>query len=491
MEPILIFSVLIFAGSLVLLAYLFIIWKKINELSGQEKDARGQSINLEAQLQECQKILREEIAKAKNALQLKSEELTAIGEELEKFRSAAVGRELRMTELKKLILVRQNGKEDKAEPGSILLPHVKLEDSEAAMLNLLEDVKEAQENAEEEKKRTLAVIGGLTDGILVFDDVGKVSLANRKAEEFLGLKSSDLAGKTAGELSKTPPLSFLSEILLQGQERSPRKDLVLRGDLIVEVSCLPLFLDGQRLGLIVVMHDVTRERLVEKIKTEFVSLSAHQLRTPLSAIKWTLKMVLEGDLGKLTKEQAELLQKSYQSNERMIRLINELLEVTRMEDGKYLSNPIPTRFESIAESTVNFFQEEAGHKSLKLVYDKPETALPAINIDVEKMRIVMANLLDNAIRYTLPGGQVTVSLKYDKKGIECSVRDTGIGIPENQAKRIFERFYRGSNAIRMETDGSGLGLYIAKNIIEAHGGKMWFESKENIGSTFTFWLPEA
>ena len=259
-----------------------------------------------------------------------------------------------------------------------------------------------------------------------------------------------------------------------------------------------LELPNHRKGYLLVLRDVTRERLVEKMKNEFVALAAHQLRTPLSAIKWTLKMFLEGEMGKITKEQAEILEKGYRSNEHMIRLINELLEITRIEEGRYIEHPVETHLEPLVESVVNSFKEEAEQKGVSLVYKKPTEPLPKVRIDTEKIRQVIINLIDNAIRYNKKGGKVTITLKYvtkkiddltGEKWIECEVKDTGIGIPKDQQRRIFERFFRGSNAIRKETEGSGLGLYISKNIIEAHEGRLWFESEEGKGSTFIFSLP--
>lgn len=225
------------------------------------------------------------------------------------------------------------------------------------------------------------------------------------------------------------------------------------------------------------------------MKTEFVSIAAHQLRTPLSAIKWTLKMFLTGDLGKITKEQADFLEKAYQSNERMIGLINDLLNVTRIEEGRYLYKPIFVDFEDLVQSVIKPFKEEIKRKKIKFEFKKPSKKPPKVKVDKEKIALVIQNLIDNAIKYTLTGGKITVRLKYTKKQLEFSVQDTGIGISKDQQSRIFTKFFRGAKAIRMETEGSGLGLFIAKNIIEAHGGKIWFESEEGKGSTFSFSLP--
>ncbi|PIR01808.1 MAG: hypothetical protein COV63_03045 [Candidatus Nealsonbacteria bacterium CG11_big_fil_rev_8_21_14_0_20_37_68] len=229
--------------------------------------------------------------------------------------------------------------------------------------------------------------------------------------------------------------------------------------------------------------------MIERMKTEFVSLSAHQLRTPLSAIKWTLRMLLDGDLGEITKEQKEYIGKTYESNERMIDLINDLLNVTRIEEGRYLYEPTLTDFQAIVQFVINSFKEEIKKKRIKFEFKKTEEKLPEVKVDVEKMRLAVQNLLNNAISYTPSGGEVTISLKYDKDKIEVAVKDTGIGIPQDQQERVFSKFFRATNAIRKETKGTGLGLYIAKNIIEAHGGKIWFESKEDKGSTFYFTLP--
>ena len=227
------------------------------------------------------------------------------------------------------------------------------------------------------------------------------------------------------------------------------------------------------------------------MKTEFVSLAAHQLRTPLSAIKWTLRMLLDGDLGKITEEQKDFIEKTYSSNERMINLINDLLDVTRIEEGRRLYKPVLTDFEPICQFVINSYKEEIEKRKLKLEFKKPEKKLPQVMLDVEKIRLVIQNLLDNAARYTPSGGQVTISLKPTKgeKEIEFSIKDTGVGIPKDQQARVFSKFFRGANVMRMATEGSGLGLFITKNIVEAHGGKIWFESEEGKGTTFYFTLP--
>jgi len=243
------------------------------------------------------------------------------------------------------------------------------------------------------------------------------------------------------------------------------------------------------LGTLIILHDITREKTIERMKTEFVSLAAHQLRTPLSAIKWTLRMLLDGDLGKITEEQKDFIEKTYKSNERMITLINDLLDVTRIEEGRYLYKPVLADVEPIVQFVTNSYQEEIKKKKIRFEFKKPEEGLPKIKLDVEKIRLAIDNLIENAIRYTPAYGKVMVSLEHKKGGIEFSVKDTGVGIPKDQQGRIFTKFFRAANVMRMATEGTGLGLFITKNIIEAHGGKIWFESEEGKGTTFYFAIP--
>ena len=364
-----------------------------------------------------------------------------------------------------------------------------LEESRIALMNMLEDVEEARGKMEEEKNKTLAVITNFADGILVFDKENTLSLINPQAEDFFKVKRKEIIGKSITELGTFPTIK--SVVTLAGKEIKGifRKEVQIKENLVLEVSTIPIMREEEELGALIILHDITREKMIERMKTEFVSLSAHQLRTPLSAIKWTLRMLLDGDLGVITDEQRDFIEKTYKSNERMISLINDLLDVTRIDEGRYLYKPILTDLEPICQFVINSCQEEAERKKLKLKFKKPEEKLPKAIVDVEKIKLAIQNLLENAMRYTKSGGEILVSLRHLKKEIEFSVRDTGIGIPKNQQARVFTKFFRAANVIRMETEGSGLGLFITKNIIEAHGGKIWFESEEGKGTTFYFTLP--
>lgn len=222
-------------------------------------------------------------------------------------------------------------------------------------------------------------------------------------------------------------------------------------------------------------------------KTEFLSLASHQLRTPLSAIKGYLSMVMEGDFGKLQKETETAIKNVYQSNERLIALVNDLLNITRIEAGKLEYHSRETDFGKLVEGVIKELEMTAKTKGLEL--KQKLSKLPLINIDPDKIRQVLMNLIDNALKYTEKGNVVVHAKKVDGH-ILVEVKDTGIGISRDKTENLFEWFSRGKGALRLDSGGFGLGLYIAKKIIEKANGKIWAESPgENKGSTFTFSLP--
>lgn len=235
------------------------------------------------------------------------------------------------------------------------------------------------------------------------------------------------------------------------------------------------------------------ERLSEldKVKTEFISVAAHQLRTPLSAIKWTLSLLIDENSENLTTEQRSLLLKGYESNERTINLINKMLVVTRIESGKMEYDLAFIHIEDLIDATLLDFAGDVETHHIRLEFQKPDTVLPYIHADPGKIRAVIQSLVENALAYTNDGGTVTLSATREGTFIRVSVQDNGIGIPAHQQHGIFNKFFRADNAVKAKTDGSGLGLFVAKNIVDRHGGTIGFESTEHIGTTFYFTLPVA
>lgn len=225
-------------------------------------------------------------------------------------------------------------------------------------------------------------------------------------------------------------------------------------------------------------------------KSHFVSVAAHQLRTPLSITKWTFRMLLGGDFGPLHTEQKKVLQRGFEVNEGMIRLVGDLLDVARIETGKFLYNFEFVSIAKILEEVVSSNKENASARDVKLTLGRTGTGeMPLLWLDKANIEIALQNLVTNAIQYTLPGGKVEVLYKKDKDAVKVSVKDTGVGIPKRQIGRLFEKFFRGDNVVRMQTQGTGLGLFIVASIIRAHKGQIGVESEEGKGSTFWLTLP--
>ncbi|MFA6251153.1 MAG: HAMP domain-containing sensor histidine kinase [Candidatus Paceibacterota bacterium] len=235
--------------------------------------------------------------------------------------------------------------------------------------------------------------------------------------------------------------------------------------------------------------EVERVKKISETKSDIISITAHQLRTSLSALKWILKMFIDEDVGKLNNEQNELIKKAYNSNERMLLLVNDLLTLNHSEDAS-----IPYKFKKIdiiylIEQTLFEFSGETNKKEIELIFLKPDMQIPLINCDEQMIRVVFQNLIENAIKYSNKDGKIFISVGQKDNNVQISVHDTGIGIKNEDKENIFKKFFRSPNAIEKDAIGSGLGLFTTKNIIEKHNGKIWFENGEGGGTTFFVVLP--
>lgn len=234
-----------------------------------------------------------------------------------------------------------------------------------------------------------------------------------------------------------------------------------------------------------------KEQAVNRLKTEILSIAAHNLRTPLTAAKWSLRMILDKELGEIaTPEQKKMLGNIYTSNENMISLINDLLDVGRIEEGQFNYSWSYNNIGEVVNTVMESSGSKTGRSGLKVVYHRPEKPLPKIRMDLQKMVSVVGNLLDNALKYT-PEGKVEVSIFYkeDPPRVVFEIKDTGIGIPKIEQKKLFSKFFRASNVLGLDIRGTGLGLFIAKEIVKKHKGKVWFKPRKEGGSIFGFSLP--
>jgi signal transduction histidine kinase len=261
------------------------------------------------------------------------------------------------------------------------------------------------------------------------------------------------------------------------------------GEVVFKVRTVKVTDDkGADIGVMKIFNDVTREQNLDRMKSEFISIAAHQLRTPLSSIKWVIKMVLSGDAGDLNEEQAELLDKGYKSNERMIGLVNDMLDVSRIEEGRFGYDFAVENFTETLDIIIETLSSQISEKHIKFKVDKPKK-LPKVEMDKKKMSLVLQNLLENAVKYTPEYGRIEVILEPGEKFLRVRVKDNGVGIPAEDQAKLFSKFFRANNVIRMQTEGSGLGLFIVKNIIQKHGGDITFTSEEGKGTEFAFTLP--
>jgi len=227
---------------------------------------------------------------------------------------------------------------------------------------------------------------------------------------------------------------------------------------------------------------------VNKQKTEFVSVASHQLRTPLGAIRWETELLLSKMGEGLNEKQRSGIANINILAGRMTRLVNDLLDVTRIDQGRMLLKKEEVDMEKNVSETIDELASLAQSKDLQVIFNKKGKIRKVLGDD-ERLGLVLENLLSNAIKYTKNGGKIEATLSMYDGYVVFKLKDNGVGIPKNQQKQVFEKFFRSNNVVKYQTEGTGLGLYIAKNIIEQSGGKMWFQSKEHVGSVFSFSLP--
>src|SRR6056297_278443 len=364
----------------------------------------------------------------------------------------------------------------------------KMSQTTSALLNILEDNEKARKVAEKEQRKTAAIINNFVDGLITLDENNKISVVNPKAKEKFNLK--DVSGRPISVLEDNELMKPILEVIMEGDQikEVEKRRIELEPETTIEITTV-LIGETPADQWLIVLRDVSRDVLIQKMKTEFVTVAAHQLRTPLSAVKWSLSMLEEA--GDLNKKQKKILEKTYKSNEKLINLINDLLSVSQIEEGRFLGKTKEQSLIPVVREVIENHEAELEKENIDLQFKvklAQSEKMPLVEIDQEKMKIALDNLITNAINYSPEGEKVMVSLEQQEE-LKLMIKDNGIGIPKEQQKRVFERFFRAKNALKKITEGSGLGLFITNNIIEAHNGDIWFESKEGQGTTFYVTLP--
>lgn len=345
-----------------------------------------------------------------------------------------------------------------------------------------------------------ALFNSMGDGAIATDEFGRVVRINPVGLRLLGYKESEVLGewfpKVVVALDETrTPISLLdrpiTKAFLTGKTISDQllyrtKDGEHRP---VAVTVSPILLDGRPLGAIEVFRDVTLEREVDRMKSEFISLASHQLRTPLSAIKTYSHMLIDGFMGELTKPQQKAMDTILSASDRMNELINLLLNVSRIEGGNITLNIKRHSLNQLLHELKKELTLQAREKEISLDFKIPKTDIH-VRTDNLIVKEVLTNLITNAVKYTPEGGTVTIRLRAKENSAVFAVSDSGIGIPKYSQDHIFSKFFRAQNVMRTETTGSGLGLYLVKGLVDNLGGTIWFKSEENVGSTFYLELPK-
>jgi PAS domain S-box-containing protein len=354
-----------------------------------------------------------------------------------------------------------------------------------------------------EASRSTAMLEGVADGVLVTDNNSIITLFNDGAETILKLKREQIIGKSLDEfigLFGGAAQSWMgtirewsTDLNVQSEGTMYSERLNLEDGRVISIHLAPVSDPKEFLGTVSIFRDITHEVEVDRLKSEFVATVSHELRTPMTPIKGYVEFLLMGGAGELNEQQVQFLDIIKSNIDRLSTLVNDLLDVSRIEAGKVALSFQPIDIMDLLEEvTKNFLQqaEEDDERSVDFEINTPKD-LPSVYGDVDRVRQILSNLLDNAYKYSPPGSKITINLAKSDSEIQVDIRDEGIGIFPDEQERIFERFYRGENHLVMATAGTGLGLSIVKELVEMHNGRIWVTSSgvPDEGSTFSFTLP--
>jgi PAS domain S-box-containing protein len=365
-----------------------------------------------------------------------------------------------------------------------------------------EDLGTMLRNQQVETSRSKAILEAVADGVLVTDTNRHISLFNASAERILGLERSRVLGfsmeqflglfgraaqrwlDTINHWSQDPNAYQAGEIFAEM--------ITLEDGRVISVQLAPVILRTDFLGTVSIFQDITHQVEVDRLKSEFVATVSHELRTPMTSIKGYVEILLMGAAGALSEQQAHFLQVVKMNTERLAVLVNDLLDISQIEAGRVMLSMQALNLEEIADQAISELKRRSGDDQKPVTIEKEiQPGLPRVYGDIERLRHIFNNLLDNAYLYNSPEGRITVRMQKLETEVQVEIQDTGVGIPPGDHQRVFERFYRGENPLVLGVSGTGLGLSIVRNLVQMHNGRIWFESAgiPGQGSTFTFTIP--
>lgn len=357
-----------------------------------------------------------------------------------------------------------------------------------ALSGMSQTLKEKVRELAESKGRLEVVLANMESGVILVDRAGRINLVNRAARELLGVQERDAFGKSHVEIVKSYTLSqLIDQVLCTGKPGRGEISLIFPCERTLEVYSAPIFGDRQESrGVVVVLHDISEIRRLERVRAEFVANVSHELKTPVTAVKGFAETLLAGALYNYRAAE-EFVNIINEEAGRLSRLIHDLLELSKIESKEVKMQIETLELGSEVKRIVNKIMPQLQKKELGLGIDVPHKGI-VVQADRDRLEQVLINLLDNSLKYTPREGRVEVSIKERSDEVVVAVKDTGIGIPGEDLPRIFERFYRVDKARSRKLGGTGLGLAIVRHIVEAHGGRVWVESEVGKGSTFYFSL---
>ena len=369
-------------------------------------------------------------------------------------------------------------------------------------------LEESKALTERDKAKNEALLESIGEGILATDARGKIILVNPQAEFILGKKESDLVGQKLNmaqplldehgkeiDVAQQPSFKALTNRKFVQSARTRTIFYKKKNGNLTPISftATPVILRKKIIGVIQVFRDITKEAEIDRVKSELISLASHQLRTPLSAINWYAEALMKEEIGKVSKGQKKYLEQIYHANQRMVELVYDFLNVSRLELGTFSMQPSTINLLEVAQDVLREITPIIKQKKITVVhkYGKKNSSVLG---DKKIIRLILQNLVTNAVKYTQNKGTITIRINVTKSlsskdTLSIVVSDNGYGIPKEQQAKIFTKLFRADNAAKLDTKGSGLGLYLVKSFVEFCKGKIWFTSKENKGSVFHVLLP--
>lgn len=370
--------------------------------------------------------------------------------------------------------------------------------------NMRQSLKISVENLGQERDRVKAIISSMGEGLFVVDKENKIVILNSMAEKMLEISMEKALGQNTSDVFEI----FKGDQKLLPEERPLAKTIESGQPFVADLNdnyyfqtisgkkfpvtlATTLLLGSGATGAIVVFKDITEEKKLDQTKQSFISIASHQLRTPLTAIRWFSEMLNSGDAGELNKDQKDFVDQIYKGVLRLTDLVSVLLSLARVEGGRVKVEPILLNIVNFSKGIIQEVTPLLKEKNLTIELVESKKSFPEIFLDPSLLRQVILNLLSNSIRYTNEKGKIEIILEIKEDHFVYIVKDNGIGVPVSQKDKIFEKFFRAENALAKVPEGTGLGLNFVKTIIEMWQGKIWFESEEGKGSTFYFTIPFA